>query len=173
MNDGNELRQLGLVPDILGTKEKSQFKYSKSGFRNNLIIALGLTALFCALVWMILGIYGSNYMNIFTALTGLMFFAFISARTIILYFKDEIVMAVQPNGVYDRRIGDELISWDEIKELVLIRKEQDYALKIVLWPTNNNADTQKTYLSNLSTLQGGSEPVLNAISQFKNIRMER
>ena len=149
-----------------------QFRYSKAGFRYNLIVAVALTALVCGLVWLLLGIYGSNHMNLLTALTGAVFFAFISARMLAQYWRNEVVLAVQPTGLYDGRISSETFAWDTIKELVLLRREQEYQLSVILWPEKPGGKPV-THEINLSVLEGGSQPILEAISQYRQIRLER
>ncbi len=162
-------------PQIEGQPEALQFRYSKAGFRRNLVIAIGLTLLICGLTWLLLGIYGSNHMNLLTIITGLCFFAFISARMLAQYFRNEIILAVQPTGIYDGRISDETIAWEKIKELVLIRREQDYSLSVILWPGRNGNTTlqENSFELELSVLEGGSEKILDAIQKYMPIRMER
>ena len=161
-------------PVIEGQKEAARFRYSKSGFRRNLVIAVGLTILICMITWLILGIYGSNYMNLLTIFTGLCFFAFISAKMLAQYFRNEVVLAVQPTGLFDGRISSETIGWEKIKELVLVRREQEYSLSLILWPTGGSAKSEgKTYQIELSALEGGSEKILDAIEHYMRIRMER
>ena len=103
----------------------ARFRYHRESFRRILAIAIGLTLVFCGVVWLLLGIYGVRHMNWITAGTGVIFFAFISARMLAQYLRDETVLAVQPVGLYDARISSETIPWENIKELVLIRREQE------------------------------------------------
>ncbi len=158
--------------DIEGQKGSAQFRYSREGFRLNLIIAIALTVLICSLVWLLLGIYGSNHMNLYTAFAGLAFFAFISARMLAQYFKNDVVLAVQPTGLYDSRISSQTIPWNNIKELLLLRREQVYTLEVTLWPVDGKASA-KTHQIELSALEGGSEQILEAINAYMPIRMER
>lgn len=150
----------------------NQFRYSKAGFRYNLIVATALTILVCGLVWLLLGIYGSNHMNLLTALTGVIFFAFISARMLARYWRNEVILAVRPTGLYDARIAAETIPWEEIKELVLKRREQEYQLEIILWPRRPGG-RMRDHDIDLSVLEGGSQLVLEAISHYMPIRMEQ
>ncbi len=171
INDNNH-NVVTLHQDIEGQKGAAQFRYSKDGFRRNLLIAVALTALICSLVWLLLGIYGSSNMNLYTLIAGLLFFAFISAKMLSQYFRNEVVLAVQPTGLYDGRISSETILWERIKELVLVRREQEYSLSIVLWPQENNQNAA-THEIELTALEGGSEEILEAINQYKPIRLER
>jgi hypothetical protein len=164
---------IALYPVIEGGSQAARFRYSREGFRRNLAIALGLTGLVCGLVWLLLGINGSPHMTLYTLITGFVFFAFISARTLTQYFRNEVVLAVQPTGLYDARISSETIPWDAIKELVLSRAEQDYSLSIVLWPKHAMGAGRMHFDIELTALESGSEPVLNAISQYRQIRLER
>jgi len=163
---------ISLYPDIEGERQPARFRYSRQGFQRNLAIALGLTGLVCGLVWLLLGINGSPRMTLYTVITGLVFFAFISARTLAQYFRDEVVLAVQPTGLYDGRISSQTIPWEAIKELVLTRAEQEYALSIVLWPQHAITGGKTRHEIELTPLEGGAEPVLNAISQYRQIRLE-
>lgn len=172
MTDGDFNHSIALHQDIEGQKGSAQFRYSREGFRRNLLIATALTALICSLFWLLLGIYGSNHMNLYTMIAGLLFFAFISARMLSQYFRNEVVLAVQPTGLYDGRISSETILWEKIKELVLVRREQEYSLSIVLWPKENHLKTA-THEIELTALEGGSEKILEAINQYKPIRLER
>jgi hypothetical protein len=135
-------------------------------------VAIGLTILVCGLVWLLLGIYGSNHMNLLTALTGAIFFAFISARMLARYWRNEVILAVRPTGLYDARIATDTIPWEEIKELVLKRREQEYQLAIILWPHKPGGKVRDHDID-LSALEGGSQSILEAISQYMPIRMEQ
>lgn len=172
MADGQPPNVISFPVEIEGQRGASQFRYSRDGFRLNMIIALGLTALTCGLVWLLLGIYGSSHMNFYTALAGLAFFAFISARMLAQYFKNDIVLAVQPTGLYDSRISSQTIPWGNIKELLLLRREQSFSLKITLWPVDGKASA-KSHEIELSVLEGGSEQILEAINAYMPIRLER
>ena len=163
---------ISLPIEIEGERKPAQFRYSREGFRLNLIIAIGLTLLVCSLVWLLLGIYGSNHMNLFTAFAGLAFFAFISARMLAQYFRNDVVLAVQPTGLYDSRISSETIPWSNIKELLLLRREQVYSLQVTLWPSTEGAEARSHEIE-LSVLEGGSQRILEAINAYKPIRMER
>jgi len=163
---------VAVYQELEGGPRSQQFRYSRSGFRYNLTVALALTALFCGFVWLIIGVYGTIWHNAITAVTGLVFFAFISARMLGQYWRDEVVLAVQPTGLYDGRISSEAIAWDRIKELVLLRREQEYQLSIVLWPQKPGGKVV-THEINLTALEGGSQQILEAIDQYKSIRLER
>lgn len=160
-----------IVGEELQTGHEARFRYHRESFRRSLIIAIGLTALVCGLVWLLLGIYGSRYMNLVTAIAGLVFFAFISARMIANYMRDEIVLAVQPTGLLDIRLSADPIPWEAIKELVLIRREQEFALRIVLWPVRGR--DAREHEIDLSVLEGGARPVLDAIGAYMPVRLER
>ncbi|MCB1387231.1 MAG: hypothetical protein KDJ80_14940 [Nitratireductor sp.] len=158
----------------------ARFRYHRESFRRILAIAIGLTLVFCGVVWLLLGIYGVRHMNWITAGTGVIFFAFISARMLAQYLRDETVLAVQPVGLYDARISSETIPWENIKELVLIRREQDYSLRVVLWPerSGNGAGpiggrAAREHEVDLSVLEQGARSVLEAIQHFMPVRLER
>ena len=171
--NGDNNHAMALRPDIEGQKGAAQFRYSRDGFRRSLIIAMCLTALICGLVWLLLGIYGSPNMNLYTAIAGLLFFAFISARMLAQYFRDDVVLAVQPTGLFDARISMETIPWEAVKELVLSRREQEYSLSVHLWPHSDKPNLAVDHSVELSSLEGGSEAILAAIQLYMPIKMER
>lgn len=163
---------ISIRPEIDGQPEPARFRYARESFRRNLLIAISLTALICGLIWLLLGIYGVRHMNLLTALAGIVFFAFISARMLSQYYRNEIVLSVQPTGLYDGRISQETLPWDTIKELVLVRREQEYSLRVVLWPAREDL-LARTHEVELTALEGGSEKILEAINHYMPIRMER
>ena len=174
---GSANGSVSLRAEIEGQKGSAQFRYAREGFRRNLIIAVALTALVCGVTWLLLGIYGSANMNLYTVIMGLLFFAFISARMLAQYLRNEVVLAVQPTGLFDARISSDTISWDQIKELTLLRREQEYSLSMALWPgkVSNIQDkgAGRTYNIDLSSLEGGSEKILSAIQQYMPIKLDR
>ena len=170
---------LSVQDEIIGQGRAAQYRYSKDRFRINLAIAIGLTAMICALIWLLLGIYGSRYMNTWTIIAGLVFFAFISARMIAQYFRDEVVLAIQPTGLYDGRLNQEIIEWEKIKELVLSRREQEFTLAVYLWPktadksVDEDHNQEAHYMIDLAPLDAAPEKILETINQYKPIRLER
>lgn len=157
--------------EVIGDPGTNQFRYHRESFQRTLAIAIGLTLAVCGLVWLLLGIYGVRQMNLLTLLTGLIFFAFVSARMLARYFRNEVILAVQPTGLFDARIGDDVLPWDAIRELVLLRREQEYSLQIVLW--GSKGAKPQTHEVNLTALEGGAQPVLEAISAYRPVRVER
>lgn len=158
--------------ELNGEGNTTQFRYHRESFRRTLAIAAGLTFAVCGLVWLLLGIFGTRQMNLLTLFTGLIFFAFVSARMLARYFRNETILAVQPTGLFDARIADDVMPWESIRELLLIRREQEYSLKIVLWGSKGGEGPQ-THEVSLTALEGGAEPVLEAISAYRPVRMER
>lgn len=160
--------------DVIGGAGAHRFRYHRESFRRTLAIAIGLTLAVCGLVWLLLGIYGVRHMNLLTLLTGLIFFAFVSARMLAHYFRNEVILAVQPTGLFDARIGNNVLPWDAIRELVLVRREQDYSLRIVMWSgMSGRGAKQQTHEVSLTALEGGAQPVLEAISAYMPVRVER
>lgn len=160
----------------------TRYRYSRAGFRRNLAIALMLTAMICAMVWLLLGIFGSQHMNLLTALTGLLFFAFLSARTLARFIRNDIVLAVQPAGIYDPRISPEPIAWERIKELVLSRRENEFLLRAHLWPDrpapggNGSAwhppEGGREIAFDLADLDAEIGTILAAIGRYRHVRIE-
>lgn len=163
---------VSVFQDIEGGSKTHQFRYSREGFRYNLAVAIALTALFCGFVWLITGVYGTAWHTMITVVAGSIFFAFISARMLAQYWRDDVVLAVQPTGLYDGRIGGDTIPWDAIKELVVIRREQEFRLEVILWP-GKEGGRPRSHEVNLSALEGGSQAILEAIHAYKPIRLEK
>jgi len=165
-------RGVSVFQDIEGGSATHQFRYSRAGFRYNLAVAVALTALFCGFIWLITGGYGTAWHTVITVTPGLIFFAFISARMLAQYWRDDVVLAIQPTGLYDGRIGGDTIPWDAIKELVVIRREQEFRLEVILWPRKADAKA-KSHEVNLSALEGGAQAILEAINAYKPIQLEK
>lgn len=54
----------------------------------------------------------------------------------------------------------------------MLRREQEYQLSIVLWPPKPGGKAV-THEINLTALEGGAQPILEAIDLYKPIRLER
>ncbi|MCB1439257.1 MAG: hypothetical protein H6888_14400 [Nitratireductor sp.] len=164
---------LVIRPDIEAGPAPARYRYSKDRFRRNLLIAAGLTALVCSMVWLLLGIAGSPRMNLYTSITGLVFFAFISARTVTQYLRGEVVLAATPSGFLDIRIRPETIPWDEIKELVVRRRENEILLDVVLWPRSGSAEEAgPRHAIGLNELDAPAKRIVDAVGRYKQIRYE-
>lgn len=155
------------------------FRYSKTKFQINLAISVGLTTMICVLTWMVLGIWGSVNRDFITFITGLVFFVFISAKSIRRFFQNEIILAIQPTGLLDKRWSDELVTWDSIKEITLGQREEEVLLQVWLWPhgTSKVVSVKKEILPedfniDLDVLDGDPNVIVNLIAQYHAIKPE-
>lgn len=165
--------------EISGGGETRRFHYSRQRFRTNLVIAMALTLLFCAAIWLVLGSLPAIDRNFWTTLGGMIFFAFISSRMLWLYWRDEVVLAVQPIGLYDGRIAAAAIPWEAIKEIVVEQNERDFRLLVYLWPRRvedrqNPArkEADADYRIDLTPLEAPPQEIIAAIQLYKPIRIE-
>jgi hypothetical protein len=165
-----------LLPDrpeeFFGTGTARKFHYSREPFRRNLLIAVLLTLVVYGLAWLLLGIAGFQNRTLYALATGFVFFAFISFRMIQQYLSQDVVMAVQPTGLYDSRLGSELVPWDGIKELVVIQRETEVFLRVERWPLKDGTARPGREL-NLSLLDGDAGVIIEAIRAYKPVRLDR
>ena len=161
----------------------SQFRYSKSKFRNNLVIALALTGMVCGLTWLVLGIYGSPRLYLYSSIVGLIFFAFMSVKMLRQYIGDKVVLAIRPTGLYDGRWSSEIIDWDAIKQIDLGQRENEFMLPVWLWPQKSTnvtsmdtrAEQAKTvkpdFTIDLEPLDGKPSHIVKLIGQYMPVAM--
>ena len=162
----------------------SQFRYSRSKFRNNLVIALALTAMVCAFTWLILGISGSPRLYLYSSVVGLVFFAFMSVTMLRQYIGDTVVLAIRPTGLYDARWSSEIIDWDRIKQINLGQREYQFILSVWLWPQKSTNVTplhnrpvpaqssKPDFTIDLEPLDGDPSHIVSLINQHKPVTMD-
>lgn len=161
---------------ISGGKRSSQFKYSKAKFRTNLLIAIVLTAMVCGFTWMLLGIYGSQHMTLYTIIVGSIFFAFMSVKMLRQFIQDKIILAINPNGLLDARWSEEIIAWEKIKDISLGQREEEFILSVWLWPNSNSPQSShqssdETFQIDLEPLEANPELIVELINTFKQVRL--
>lgn len=159
-----------------GGANSSQFKYSREKFKINFISAIALTAMVCAFTWMILGIYGSFRSTLYTTIVGSIFFAFMSIKMLRQYIQDKVILAINPNGLFDARWSDEIISWEKIKDISLHQREDHFVLSIWLWPNKNtpipiNQNPSETFQIDLEPLDGDPAVIVGLINAYKPVNM--
>ncbi len=139
---------------------------------------MGLTLIVSFLVWLFSRLLGLRHADLITLISGAMFFSFCSAIMIWHYLRRAGVVAVRPDGLFDARYSTQAIPWDEIKDVRLARVENDFQLGIFLWPNFkknkqiNSGDAPEFFID-LSPLDAHPEKVLQALSEYKQIRMEQ
>lgn len=165
--------------EFSGESARHHFRYSKTKFQINLAISIALTAMICALTWMVLGIWGSVNRDIFTFVTGLVFFVFISAKSIRRFFQNEIILAIQPTGLLDKRWSTDLVTWESIKEITMGQREEEVLLLVWLWPHGTSKivsvksdNPPPDFNINLDVLDGDSNAIVNLIAQYHSIKPE-
>lgn len=165
--------------EFSGEKAPHQFRYSKIKFQINLAISIVLTAMICGLVWMILGIWGALNRDSITIVTGLVFFIFISAKSIRRFFQNEIILAVQPTGLLDKRWSSEVVTWDAIKEITFGQREEELLLSVWLWPYGTskivsvgNEIHSPDFTIDLNALEGDPKQITNLIAQYHAVKPE-
>lgn len=147
---------------------RTQFRYSRISFEKSVLAALGLTAIVSFLVWLFAQLFGARYYNSITAVSALIFFGFCSAAMIWRYVRNDVVLAVRPDGLFDARYSTEAVPWDEIKDIRLSRVENEFQLFVSLWPANQQAQGRE-FLIDLAPLDGQLEQVLEGLSAHKTV----
>ena len=165
--------------EFSGKAEPHRFRYSKTKFQINLAISVALTVMICVLTWMVLGIWGSVNRDLYTYVTGLVFFVFISAKSIRRFFQNETILAIQPTGLLDKRWSEDLVTWDSIKEITLGHREEDVLLQVWLWPHGSSKvvsvhkDTPPPdFKIDLDVLEGDANSIVNLIAKYHAIKPE-
>jgi hypothetical protein len=152
------------------------FRLSRPRFTVTLGVAGGLTAMVSGLTWLLLTVFASRHSVLYSAVTGLVFFAFVSARAIVSFVRDEPVVSVHPTGIHDARAGQQPFAWDAIRELRLRQVEGEYELDIYLWHGQREAariGTRPDHTIETASLEGGAEELLRAIAPYRNVILEQ
>ncbi len=154
---------------------QTQFRYSKTSFQTSVLVALGLTLIVSFLVWLFSQLLGFAHYNVITGVSGLIFFSFCSAAMIFRYVRNEVVLAVRPDGLFDARYSEEAVPWDQIKDIRLGRQENEFQLDVFLWPMEAVTHLQAVpaFSIDLAPLDAGVETVLEAFSNYSGISVEQ
>jgi hypothetical protein len=153
----------------------TQFRYSKYHFRQSLAVALGLTATVSGLTWMLLTIFSSSWPRFWTGMTALIFFAFLSAGMLQRYFLNGVVVAIYPTGLYDARHGSQIIAWETIRDMVIRQHEDEYAIDVYLWHSQEFArkhGNRPDFTIDLASLEANAEQLVQAITRYKPVNFE-
>ncbi len=151
----------------------AQFRYSTTKFRTALIVATAITLMVAGLTWMMTGALDQASRMFWTAAAALVFFAMLSASMLIRFFRQEVIVAVRPTGLFDARYSPETIPWEQIRDITLRRTEDEYMLDVYFWYAQEIAErkgNQPEFTMDLSTLDAEPERIIRAIAQFKDIR---
>ena len=105
--------------------------------------------------------------------SGVIFFSFCSLAMIWRYLRNDIVLVIRPDGLFDVRYSSQAVAWDEIKDIRLSRAENDFELLIYLWPDKASVEYQRAeFTIELSPLDGDVENIVLAIANYKQIHMD-
>lgn len=110
--------------------------------------------------------------GLWAALSGLVFFAFVSAPAVWRYFNNSVVLSVQPAGIYDARVSAEPLSWENVREIVLRQAEETFTLDIYLWKRQRDASGQTDFQIELASLNSPVHEIVQDISTHMKIRNE-
>lgn len=105
-----------------------------------------------------------------TLVAGVVFFSFCSAAMIYRYMRDEIIVAVRPDGLFDARHSSQALPWEKIKEVRLERQENEFQLLVQLWPMGEAPP--KLIWIDLAPLDVDVEPMLQAIAPHARISVD-
>lgn len=158
----------GLTPYIF--RMANQYRYSKTSFHKSVYTAVGLTVIISFLVWLFSRLMAFSHPYWITIVAGGVFFSFCSAAMIYRYVRDEIVLAVRPDGLFDARHSSQAVPWEQIKEVRLERQENEFQLLVQLWPMGEAPP--KLIWIDLSPLDAGVESVLQAIAPHARISVD-
>jgi len=151
-----------------------QYRYSKNSFNRSIVTAVGLTLIVCFLIWLFSRLLGFQQANLITVVSGMIFFSFCSAAMIWRYMRNEIVLAVRPDGLFDARYSSQAVPWDEIKDVRLERAENDFQLGVYLWPDRaRNAGGSPAFMIDLEPLDASVNQILQDVLDYKQISMEQ
>lgn len=153
----------------------TQYRYSRASFRTSVATAVGLTAIVSFLVWLFARLFGLAHPNWITLVSAAVFFSFCSAAMIWRYMRNEVVVAVRPDGLFDARYSGQAVPWETIKDIRLARRENEFQLEVYLWPLSQGRSSVvlPAFTIDLAPLDAGVEAVLEALSQHKTISMEQ
>jgi len=156
----------------------SQYRYSKAGFQRSLVTAIGLTLIVSFLVWLFSRLFGFRHADLITLFSGMIFFGFCSASTVWRYYRDEVVFAVRPDGLFDVRRRGGAIPWNDIKDVRLGRAENDFELGVFLWPdVSKDTSAEDDNITpdvtiDLAPLDAPVNEILENVLRYKPIAME-
>lgn len=151
----------------------AQYRYSTTKFRTALVVAAAITIMVAGLTWMMTGTLNQSGRIFWTSVAALVFFAMLSASMLVQYFRQEVIVAVRPTGLFDARYSSETIAWEKIRDITLRRTEDEFMLDVYFWYSQEKAErmgNQPEFTMDLGPLEAEPERIVRAIAQFKDIR---
>jgi hypothetical protein len=150
----------------------TRFRLSASSMKTTVTVAAAMTATLAGLVWMVLTARGDPRALWWTLGAGTTFFAFCSAALLWRWLRGEAVLAVLPTGLYDARWRAEPVAWEEIRDLVLRRAEDEFSIDVHLWRPQGQAGARPDHTIEISPLEGGVARIVEAIGRHAPVRIE-
>ena len=90
------------------------------------------------------------------------------------FVRNEVVVAIRPDGLFYARHSSQAVPWDEIKDVRLERAEDEFHLGVYLWPTKQTGrDSRPAFKIDLMPLDGSVEQILRAVAEHKAIYAEQ
>lgn len=157
----------------------TRWHYSRPKFQITVAVAAAMTGMVAATVWMLLSAFGVARANFYAGLSALVFFAFCSAAMLLRYMSGGVVLAVQPTGLFDARWRSQAVAWEDIREVVIRRIEDEIELDVYLWRPQARYATpdggrgrRPDHVIELASLDGGARDVIDAIERHAAVRMD-
>ena len=170
----------------------TSLRYSRPKIRVALVVAAAMTAMVSATLWMILNVFHFAHTDLVSALSALVFFAFVSVAMVVRYLRNQVVLAVRPTGLYDARWRAETIAWQDIREIVVRRVESEYELDVYLWhrqkpgqtpghesgksqaggQSGHQPDYVPDHIIELAPLEGDAASIIPAIGRHVSVRTD-
>lgn len=149
----------------------AHYQYSKAKIRISIVVAAALSALVSGLAWMILTRLGYLQAGWLALGVAMIFFAFISAPTLLRFLRNESVLVIVPTGILDKRLHTGMLSWDQVRQIFIVQSEDEWSLETILWKAPNQL-TPKVLRSNLSELQAEPQDIIKDLQRFTHVSMK-
>lgn len=151
--------------------EQTRFRYSREKLKLALITALGLTAMFTLVTWMVFAILWSSWANVAAISSSMVFLAFFSLKSGLIYWRDDAVLSIMPSGISDKRFPISVVgrhvSWSELRDVELVLREDTPQLVLRLWANARAPDTLAVEMSELDAAPG---IIIAAISKYTPVK---
>ncbi len=147
----------------------AQFRYSEDSFRSTVIAAAGLTGIVTFLVWLFARLSGSSHVMLITTIAAVTFFTMCSAAMLWRYWRGQVVLAVRPDGLFDVRIGNQALAWDDIRHMRLGRAENEFQLIVHAWQRDGGT---REFELDLAPLDADVSTIVGAIADYRPVAMD-
>jgi ABC-type nickel/cobalt efflux system permease component RcnA len=153
----------------------SGYRYSRPKVRTALVVAAGLTAVVSGTAWMLMLAFHVRHADLYASASAAVFFAFVSATMLWRYLRNEVVLAVQPTGLYDSRWRSDAVAWEAVREVVVRRKEDEVELDVYLWQpqmSGGRREVRPDHTIELAPLEGSAASIVGAIAEHVTVRQD-